>query len=130
MMVAPREGLLESWDRLVGPGMSRGETLLVLAASVAGLGVAAFLRGAAFDSSYALVFGVGLVGAAAVILCTPERLKTRDGMVGDFYAGINPLGASAWVGRSHALWMAVAATAAWPMATTIWSSPRTMAPTA
>ena len=38
--------------------------------------VAAFLRGPAFDSSYALVFGLGLVGAAAVIHCTPERLKT------------------------------------------------------
>lgn len=140
-MVEPRDGLLGSWDRLVGPGMSRAETQLVLAASVSGfvfagilmmssgaslplaglsaligfdvvggavcngtrttrawyhrpgqtwvqqagfiaphlayvIVVAAFLRGPAFDSRYALVFGVGLLGAAAVILCTPERLKT------------------------------------------------------
>ena len=140
MMVEPRNGLLGSWDRLVGPGMSLGESLLVLAGSVSGLVfagilmlssnasfplvglsaligfdvvggavcngtrttrawyhrpgqtrvqhagfiaphlayvivVAAFLRGPNFDSRYALVFGVGLVGAAAVILCTSERLR-------------------------------------------------------
>lgn len=141
MMVEPRDGLLGLWDRLVGPGMSRDETLLVLAASVFGLVfagalmsssgaslllvglsafigfdvvggavcngtrttrawyhrpgqtwaqhagfivphlayvivVAAFLRGPKFDSHYALVLAAGLIGAAAVILCTPERLKT------------------------------------------------------
>lgn len=39
------------------------------------IAVAAFLRGPVFDARYALVFGVGLVGAAAAVLCTPERLK-------------------------------------------------------
>lgn len=33
---APRTGLAGYWDRLVGPGMSRGELMLVIAASVAG----------------------------------------------------------------------------------------------
>ena len=40
-----------------------------------------------------------------------------------------PSGSSS-VGSSQRLWMAVAAIAAWPMATTIWSSPRTTAPAA
>ncbi len=141
MMVEPRDGLLGSWDRLVGPGMSTEETLLVLAGSLTGLVfagilmlssgaslplvglsaligfdviggavcngtrttrawyhrpgqtwvqhagfiaphlayvivVAAFFRGPRFDGSYALIFGAGLLSSAAVILCTPERLKT------------------------------------------------------
>lgn len=143
----PRSGLLGSWDRLVGPGMTRGETVLVLAASVSGLifagllmsssgaslvstglsaligfdviggavcngtrttrawyhrpgqtwlrhagfvaphliyvvVVAACLRGPVFDSRYALVFGVGLVGAAAAILWAPARLKSPVAFTG------------------------------------------------
>ena len=38
--------------------------------------VAALLRGGSFDGRYALTFSVGLVGASAVILCAPDRLKT------------------------------------------------------
>lgn len=166
-MVEPRNGLLGSWDRLVGPGMSRGETLLVLAASVSGLVfagilmsssgasllsvglsaligldvvggavcngtrttrawyhrpgqtwvqhaefiaphlayvivVAAFLRGPAFNSRYALVFGVGLVGAAAAVLCAPERLKTPVAFSGYLVVlcavtiGTGPTPAMAW----------------------------------
>ena len=141
MVVEPRQGLMAYWDRLVGPGMSRGETLLVLVASVSGavfagflmlsagaslllvglsaliafdvvggavcnatrttrawyhrpgqtwlqqaafvaphliyvIVVAAFLRGPVFDSTYAMVFGLGLFSATAAILCAPERLKT------------------------------------------------------
>ncbi|APX12676.1 hypothetical protein BWR18_14015 [Tateyamaria omphalii] len=35
-MTQPRPGLLGSWDRFVGPGMSRGETLVLLGATLAG----------------------------------------------------------------------------------------------
>jgi hypothetical protein len=38
--------------------------------------VAGFLRGPTFDLRYALVFGLGLVLAAAAILSAPERLRT------------------------------------------------------
>jgi hypothetical protein len=34
------------------------------------------LRGGVFDGLYALIFGAGLVGGTAVILCAPDRLKT------------------------------------------------------
>lgn len=169
-MVVPRDGLLGSWDRLVGPGMSTGETLLVLAGSVSGLlfggilmlssgapllsvglsaligfdvvggavcngtrttrawyhrpgqtwvqhagfiaphlayviVVAAFLRGPGFDGRYALVFAVGLIGAAAVILCTPERLKTPVAFSAYLVVlcavtiGAGPTPAMAWLNR-------------------------------
>ncbi len=140
-MPNPRTGVLGFWDRLVGPGMTTGETLLVLASSVLGsllagvlmassgasalsvsiaaligfdvLGgavcngtqttrawyhrpgqtwvkhaafvaphlahvivVAALLRGSSFDGPYALTLSIGLVGASAVILCAPDRLRT------------------------------------------------------
>lgn len=143
----PRSGLLGAWDRLVGPGMSRGETSLVVFASMLGslfagglmassgasglavalaafIGfdvvggavcngtrttrawyhrpgqtwvqharfvaphlayvavVAAFLRGPGFDLRYAVVFGVGLVAAAAAILSAPERLRSPVAFLG------------------------------------------------
>ena len=52
----PRKGVLGSWDRLVGPGMTRGETLLVLSASVLG----SVFAGALMASSGAPPAAVGL----------------------------------------------------------------------
>ncbi len=41
---APREGLLGEWDRFIGPGATRAETILIVAASV--VGVAAIVAAA------------------------------------------------------------------------------------
>ena len=52
----PRPGLLGSWDRLVGPGMTVSETVMVLAASGAG----ALLAGWLMATSGASIWRVGL----------------------------------------------------------------------
>lgn len=57
----PRNGFLGTWDRLVGPGMSRGETALVLAASVSGLVFAGVLMWSS-GASLPLVGLSGLIG--------------------------------------------------------------------
>ena len=53
---SPRNGLLGSWDRLVGPGMTLGETLLVVLASVLG----SLFAGVLMASSGASALAVGL----------------------------------------------------------------------
>ncbi len=44
--------------------------------------VAAFLRGPAFDVRYAVVFGGGVIAAAAAILWAPDRLKSPVAFLG------------------------------------------------
>ena len=56
----PRKGLLGSWDRLVGPGMTWGETLLVISASALGSLFAGVLMASSGASRLA-------VGVAALI---------------------------------------------------------------
>ena len=95
MMVGPRNGLLGSWDRLVGPGMSRGETLLVLAASVSGLVFAGILMSSSGASlllvGLSALIGFDVVGGA-VCNGTPDNACLAPSARPD-------LGSTRWIHR-------------------------------
>ena len=60
-----RSGPLGVWDRIVGPGMSAGETRVVMLACVVGAGLAAW-------RAYS-INAVGWQIVLAALICTPSR---------------------------------------------------------
>lgn len=58
----PRSGLLGSWDRFVGPGMSAGETVLVIGAGIVG-GLCVALHLSALDRAWPVMALGVLIGA-------------------------------------------------------------------
>lgn len=81
---APRPGLPGLWDRFVGPGMTRGENTLVIAASLAGAVVAGWQLAAA-GQSWPLVLlgafiGVDVIGGVVCnMTMTTKRWYHRAG---------------------------------------------------
>ena len=61
MIDVPRPGMLGLWERVVGPGMTRGETRLVLAACALGAACAA-ARMSAIGAEWYLVLLAGVMG--------------------------------------------------------------------
>jgi hypothetical protein len=83
-VLQPRAGILGSWDRLVGPGMTGGETVLVLGTSALAAALVAIHAGT-------LGFGLPLVllaafiaadvigGAVCTMTCIAKRWHHRPG---------------------------------------------------
>ena len=61
----PRPGLIGSWDRFVGPGMTKGENLLVLGSTVVGAAFVA-LHLSALGMTWPLVLLGALIGADVI----------------------------------------------------------------
>lgn len=84
LQLRPRAGRLGAWDRLIGPGATAGETVLIVAASLVGAAGAALLLVHHGAGGWLVAIGAALGldvigGAVANATCTTKRWYHRPG---------------------------------------------------
>lgn len=85
VLPAPRPGLLGSWDRFVGPGMSWDENLLVIGSGILGAVFAAWALALQGASTWLIVLGAVIAldvigGAVCNVTETTKRWYHRPGV--------------------------------------------------